>query len=109
MPLLFIEIPKEERIKHLVNEYAACPKKELIISIEHIAKRLGGNNTQIAIQRIQENNFAEVADLSLSYYDKYYLRGLNNRERQDNIFTIKLGSVNHKLNTEKIKEYYDAI
>jgi tRNA 2-selenouridine synthase len=108
-PLLFVEIPKEERIKHLVNEYAACPKKDLIVSIERITKRLGGNNTEIAIQCIHENNFAEVANLSLGYYDKYYLRGLNNRECQDNIFTLKLSAVDHKQNTEKIKEYYDAL
>lgn len=108
-PLLFIEIPKEERIKHLVDEYADCAKNELIVSIEHITKRLGGNNTQIAIQCIQDNNFAEVANLSLSYYDKYYLRGLNNREHQNNVFTLKLDSINHKQNSEKIKKYYDEI
>ncbi|NOR74104.1 MAG: tRNA 2-selenouridine(34) synthase MnmH [Draconibacterium sp.] len=108
-PLIFIQIPKQERIKHLVDEYASYPKNELIGSIERITKRLGGNDTQIAIQCVWENNFAEVADLMLSYYDKYYLRGLNNRSNQNNIFTLKSDSVNHKQNSEKIKEYYNAI
>lgn len=108
-PLVFLEIPKQERIKHLVEEYATCPKNELIDSIERITKRLGGKNTQIAIQSIEENNFEEVANLALSYYDKYYLRGLKNRIIQSNIFTLKLESVNSAKNSKKIKDFYDAI
>ena len=108
-PVFFIDIPKKERIKHLVDEYADCPKTELIDSVERIAKRLGGKNTQIAIDCIEKNNFEKVADLALTYYDKYYLRGLKNRKFQNNILTLKLDSVNPKLNAEKLKKYYNAI
>ncbi len=108
-PLVFIEIPKEERIKHLVEEYADCSKIELIDSIERITKRLGGKNTQIAVQSIHENNFEKTADIALSYYDKYYLRGLKNRALQHNIFTLKLDEVNPVQNAKKIKEYYNGI
>ena len=108
-PVVFLEIPRKERVKHLVEEYANCPKKDLIDSIERITKRLGGENTQIALQSIHDNNFEETANLALTYYDKYYLRGLNNRALQDNIFKLKLDSVDAIKNSEKIKKYYDAI
>ncbi len=107
--IVFIEIPQKERIKHLVVEYADCPKISLIESIERITKRLGGKNTQIAIQSIKDNNFEETAKLALTYYDKYYLRGLENRPLQNNIYTLKLESVNSEQNSKKIKDYYDAI
>lgn len=108
-PLVFIEIPQKERIKHLVDEYSDCSKTSLIDSIGRITKRLGGKDTQIAIQSIQENNFKEAAKLALRYYDKYYLRGLKNRTLQNNIYTLKLDSVNPEQNSIKIKKYYDAI
>lgn len=108
-PVVFLEIPREERVKHLVEEYANCPKEDLIDSIERITKRLGGTNTKTATQSIKESNFAEAANMALTYYDKYYLRGLNNRPLQDNIFKLKLDTVDAIKNSEKIKKYYDAI
>lgn len=108
-PVVFVDIPRSERIKHLVEEYADCPKTELIDSIERISKRLGGKNKQIAITSIEENKFDETANIALSYYDKYYLRGLKNRALQNNIYTLKLGEVNPVQNAKKIKAFYDEI
>jgi tRNA 2-selenouridine synthase len=108
-PIVFVEIPREERIKHLVDEYASCPKENLIEAIERITKRLGGKNTKTATQSIKDDDFAEATNLALTYYDKYYLRGLNNRTLQDKIFKLKLDSVDAVKNSEKIKKYYDAI
>jgi tRNA 2-selenouridine synthase len=108
-PVVFMEIPREERVKHLVVDYADYPKEDLIDSIERITKRLGGKNTKTATQSIKDNDFAEAANLALIYYDKYYLRGLNNRTLQDKIFKLKLDSVDAIKNSEKIKKYYDAI
>lgn len=108
-PLVFLEIPREERIKHLVVEYANYPKVDLTDSIERITKRLGGKNTQIAIQSIEENNFVEATNLALIYYDKYYLRGLNSRTLQNNIFTLNLETVNPEANAKQIKKFYNEI
>jgi tRNA 2-selenouridine synthase len=108
-PVVFMEIPREERVKHLVVDYADYPKEDLIDSIERITKRLGGKNTKTATQSIKDNDFADAANLALIYYDKYYLRGLNNRTLQDKIFKLKLDSVDAIKNSEKIKKYYDAI
>ncbi len=106
-PLLFINLPQSERIKHLVDEYATFPKTELAISIDHISKRLGGENTKKALQCLEEDNFEFIAEIALKYYDKYYLRGLNKRESQKNVFTLNLINIDFKQNAIKIKDFYD--
>ncbi len=106
-PLLFIDLPKSERVKHLVAEYADCSKTDLIISIEHISKRLGGENTKIALQCLENNDFKFIAEIALKYYDKYYLRGLNKRENQKNIFKLSLSKIDFKQNAKKIKDFFN--
>ena len=106
-PVLFIDLPQPERVKHLVDEYADFPKTELAISINNISKRLGGENTTKALQSIENGDFKYVAELALKYYDKYYLRGLNKRENQKNIFTLNLSTMDFKQNAKKIIDFYD--
>ncbi len=106
-PLLFIDLPQSERVKHLVVEYANSPKTELTVSIEHISKRLGGENTNKALRSIENGDFEYVAELALKYYDKYYLRGLNKRENQKNIFKLNLSTIDFKHNAKEIKDFYD--
>ncbi|NOR75469.1 MAG: tRNA 2-selenouridine(34) synthase MnmH [Draconibacterium sp.] len=106
-PLLFVDLPQTERIKHLVDEYATFPKTELAISIEHISKRLGGENTKKALQCLEKDNFEFIAEIALKYYDKYYLRGLNKRENQKNVFTLNLININFMQNAIKIKDFYN--
>lgn len=106
-PLLFIDIPQSERIKHLVAEYADYPKTELDVSVEHISKRLGSENTKKALQSIENGDFEYVAEITLKYYDKYYLRGLNKRENHKNIFKMNLPTINFKQNAKQIKDFYN--
>ncbi len=106
-PVLFVDLPQSERVKHLVDEYATFPKSELAISIDHISKRLGGENTKKALQSIESGDFKYVAEIALKYYDKYYLRGLNKRENQKNIFKMNLSKIDFKQNAVEIKYFYD--
>ncbi len=106
-PVLFVDLPQSERVKHLVTEYATFPKSELAISINHISKRLGGENTKKALQSIENGDFEYVAEIALKYYDKYYLRGLNKRENQKNIFKMDLSKIDFKQNATEIKKFYD--
>ncbi|MBI9071148.1 MAG: tRNA 2-selenouridine(34) synthase MnmH [Melioribacteraceae bacterium] len=103
--LYFIDIPKEERAKHLVTGYANCDKELLVNSINKIAKRLGGLNVKNSIKLLEENKYYEVAIITLSYYDKYYLKGMNKRE-SESIITIPLPSTNHYENALKIGNDY---
>jgi selenide,water dikinase len=101
--LYFIEIPKGERAKHLVDEYACCNKEALAVSIQRISRRLGGLNATKSMKSLENDNFLEVALIALHYYDKSYLKGMHNRNN-NKVITIPLPSTNHYENALKIKE-----
>jgi tRNA 2-selenouridine synthase len=50
----------------------------LIATINRIQKRLGGLETKLAIQHMQDNQLADCFRILLKYYDKYYLGSLHN-------------------------------
>lgn len=86
-PLYFLEIPFEERLKHITEEYSQCSKEKLAGAIERIKKRLGGLETKNALQFLAEENYTECFRILLSYYDKHYLKGLHNREDLSTLLT----------------------
>jgi tRNA 2-selenouridine synthase len=97
----FIDIPREERIALLVEEYAVCEKQKLADAIHRIAKRLGGQNEQLAVRLLDEGNYAEVARIALHYYDKSYLKGLAERD-QNRVITLTIPTINYKENAKRI-------
>jgi tRNA 2-selenouridine synthase len=76
----FLEIPKAVRAHLLVEEYAGIDAGMLASSVEKISKRLGGKRTAEALEALQCNDYYEAAVITLDYYDKFYLKGLNRRE-----------------------------
>ncbi len=99
----FIDIPKEERAKHLVTEYAQCDNQLLTDSINKISKRLGGLNVKNAITFLEEENYYEVAMISLSYYDKSYLKGINKR-KSEVVKRISLPTTSHYENALELEK-----
>lgn len=79
-PLYFLEIPFEERLKHLVEEYGCLDKEKMIDAIIRIKERLGGLEAKKAIEFLNEDNTIESFRILLKYYDKWYTKGLHNRE-----------------------------
>ncbi|MFA8450776.1 MAG: tRNA 2-selenouridine(34) synthase MnmH [Bacteroidales bacterium] len=67
-----INIPQEERVKHLLKDYGKFETTELIESVEKIRKRFGNDKTKICVELLQENKLAEVTKMLLDYYDKAY-------------------------------------
>lgn len=104
--LYFLDIPKEERARHLVDEYGVCNRKLLGESIHRIAKRLGYENEKKAIEMLEQDKLYDVALITLHYYDKSYLKGMNARNNKK-VFTIKTDHINHKKNTEILLKYFD--
>jgi tRNA 2-selenouridine synthase len=107
-PVFFLDIPKTERAKHLVEEYADCNKIALAESIQRISKKMGGLSAKLALENLKESNFYEVAICSLDYYDKYYSRGLSKRN-QNLVHALKLERVNHITNTQSLLNYYERV
>jgi tRNA 2-selenouridine synthase len=94
-PVYFLDIPFEERLKHIVEGYGQLDKQQMIDAISRIQSRLGGLEAKNAIQHLEEGNTAEAFRILLRYYDKWYLKGLHNREGINSLLhTISFESVN---------------
>jgi len=92
--LFLIDIPKADRIKRLVDEYACFDKPELQSVLEHLSVFMGSFQSREALLALQNDDFEKVADLTLAYYDKLYENSLKRRPVRK-IVKIKLlsGSV----------------
>jgi|GEM_PF-5605 len=103
-PVYFVDIPFEERLNYLTDEYGIHPKEKLVNAIMRIQKRLGGLETKNAINFLLENNFKESFRILLHYYDKWYTKGLYNRENAESLIkNIPATLVNTEQNIELIK------
>ncbi|MFN0081717.1 MAG: tRNA 2-selenouridine(34) synthase MnmH [Ferruginibacter sp.] len=103
-PVYFVDIPFEERLNYLTEEYGVHEKTGLVNAIMRIQKRLGGLETKNAINFLLENNFKESFRILLHYYDKWYAKGLYNRENAEElIMQIPATAVNTEQNIQLIK------
>ena len=101
----FFDIPFEERLNYLTKEYGVQKKDGLVTAIMRIQKRLGGLETKNAINFLLEDNFKESFRILLTYYDKYYLKGLYNREgAKELINTIVAEGVDTNRNVELLNK-----
>ncbi|QDT11080.1 tRNA 2-selenouridine(34) synthase MnmH [Planctomycetes bacterium K23_9] len=71
-PVVFVEVPCEQRVQFLVQEYGDLPADELATAIGRIRKRLGGLRLAAALEALDNNDVAMFANLALQYYDKAY-------------------------------------
>jgi tRNA 2-selenouridine synthase len=99
--LFFLEIPKEERAKHLVEGYANSGDSNLREGINRISKRLGGLRTKEILDFLTKKDFYNVALMALDYYDKYYLKGLQ-KKLAGKIIHFQLGTTHHRENANEI-------
>jgi tRNA 2-selenouridine synthase len=85
--LFDLQVPLEDRIAALLDEYGSLGKDFLIESTERIARRLGPDQTKFAVTAIQEGRMADFIRQVLVYYDKTYRKGLITRN-PDNIIPV---------------------
>jgi tRNA 2-selenouridine synthase len=92
--IYFLNIPFEERLKHLVEEYGTLDKEKMVDAIIRIKERLGGLEAKRAIEFLEQDNPIESFRILLKYYDKWYAKGLHNRENINSLLhTIICDSV----------------
>jgi tRNA 2-selenouridine synthase len=103
-----LNVPVEERVEMLVNEYGVLDKDFLIECTSRIKKRLGPEQTRDAVQAIADGRMADFIRLLLVYYDKNYQKGLNKRE-QEQVYFLELEDTNDDVNARKIKTFADGI
>ena len=102
-PVFFMDIPFEKRLEYITEEYGKQKKEYLKDSILRIQKRLGGLETKNAVNFLEENNFKECFRILLTYYDKWYHKGLYNRENIAHLLNkIPCTGVDTQINTQKL-------
>ena len=103
--VLFMDIPFEARLDYLTEEYSIHPKEKLVNAVTRIQKRLGGLETKNAINFLLEENHKEAFRILLKYYDKWYAKGLHNRENANELIQkIPATGVNTDTNISLIKQ-----
>jgi len=80
-PLILIETPLPNRLDRLLLEYGKAPPEELLMGIHRIAKRLGGQRTQEALNAVHQGSLADAMSIVLHYYDTAYMHSLNKRPK----------------------------
>ena len=102
-PVFFMDIPFEERLIYITEEYGKLKKQTIQDAIIRIQKRLGGLETKNALNFLEEDNFKDCFRILLAYYDKWYHKGLHNRENISSLLNkIPCAGVDTKINTQKI-------
>jgi tRNA 2-selenouridine synthase len=105
-PVYFLDIPFEQRLNYVVECYGKLEKEKMVNAIIRIGKRLGGLETKTAIGHLLEDNVKECFTILLKYYDKYYLKGLHNREDGDTLISkIPCEKVDAETNAKKLLEH----
>ena len=102
-PVFFLDIPFEERLKHIVQEYSGHEKERYVNAIIRIQKRLGPNETKTAIHFLLDDDYASCFRILLNYYDKTYVKGLHNRDNIQTQLTVVPGNnTNTTTNLENL-------
>ena len=102
-PAVIILMDVKTRLPRLVEEYSEFPAELLIASIMRISRRLGGDNTRDAISAVVTGDFAKAIEITLLYYDKAYMFGLNKKSPENKIY-VRTDTDNIAENAGRILE-----
>lgn len=105
-PVIFIDIPFEERVKFLVQEYGHFDHDLLSGSVDRIAKRLGPQNHAMCREAVDAGDYAEVVRITLRYYDKAYRYNLEKRAPEP-LFELELPEIEVERNARRLVEFAD--
>jgi tRNA 2-selenouridine synthase len=109
-PVYFLDVPFEERLNYITDEYSKNEKEKLVNAIMRIQKRLGGLDTKNAVNFLLEDNYKESFSILLRYYDKWYGKALYNRQNAAALLNkIPCSGVDTVINTKKIVQNIKAV
>jgi len=104
--IVFVEIPFEQRLAHIVEEYGKMDREKISASISRIQKRLGGLETKTALGLLHENQLEACFRILLNYYDKCYGKSLQERQDKENkLLRLDCPSTDAALNAKQIMNF----
>ena len=94
-PLYFLDIPFNERLDYILQDYGKQDIEMLMQATERIQKRLGPLETSTTLYLLKEQKIKEAFAILLQYYDKLYRKSLHNRDDVNAVLnTISLSGLN---------------
>lgn len=102
-PAVVLLMDIETRLEKLAREYSEYPAADLEAAVRRISRRLGGDNANEALRAIQTGDNRKAAAITLKYYDKAYMHGLRNRQKENTVF-IRTDTDNPEINAVKVLE-----
>lgn len=75
-PVLFLDIPFDARLQHIVAGYGQGDTERLVGATLRIQKRLGGLETKNAVTHLAEGDVPAAFAILLRYYDKWYAKSM---------------------------------
>lgn len=109
-PVYYLNIPFEERLNYIVQDYGKFEKEKLLNAIIRIKKRLGGLETKTAVNFLLEDEIKNAFAVLLKYYDKWYLKCLDQRENPASLITrIECETVDAVANAKAITKTLEKI
>ncbi len=87
--LVVLQIPFEERLKLIVEQYGKFTKEELIDATIRIQKKLGGLETKNVISFLEVGNIYKAFELLLMYYDRGYKAASSRTNRIPSILVLE--------------------
>lgn len=101
--IVFLDIGREQRARHLVGDYARYDQENLRACVLKIEKKLGGDRTREALEAIDREDYYQTAMITLHYYDKAYMFSLEKNHEKYKVLSSL--DVDPKLNAELLLEY----
>jgi tRNA 2-selenouridine synthase len=106
-PLLFADMPLEERVERLVQDYGTFPPEQLADAIQRIARRMGPQHAKAALEALALGDLHTVARTALRYYDKTYAHGLSQRVATS-VTTIPASATDLRALAQRLKDHVAA-
>ncbi|MBX2979058.1 MAG: tRNA 2-selenouridine(34) synthase MnmH [Flavobacteriales bacterium] len=106
-PVYFADMPVEERVQRLVQDYGAFAQEDLAAAVQRIAKRLGPQHAKAALEALASGDLATVARITLGYYDKAYAHGLAQRDAAS-VHRLEASATDLRALAQRLKEHAAA-
>jgi tRNA 2-selenouridine synthase len=103
-----LNIPFEARVTKLVADYTTVDINALKSCVGRISQQLGTLNTKLCLQHLDEGNLADVARLSLLYYDKAYNYNYDKNTNQT-IIPVEADTTDAETNAQKVAQVLKTI
>ncbi|WP_300599942.1 tRNA 2-selenouridine(34) synthase MnmH [Niabella sp.] len=102
--LVDLQVPLEQRVATLLQDYGHLDPDFLVESTERIHKRLGPLQTKQAVAAIREGRMADFIRIALVYYDKAYRKGLAMRPAEK-VFGLQASGSNLEADSELLTAF----